>query len=322
MTRPDDVEARAAFYVMRREEPGWSEQDEAALTAWLGESMAHKAAYWRLAHGWEQADRIRALGPQASLGETRWRLGAWPALMVAATLIAAAIVSIFTVFSQPPAAVAPTAFRTSIGQTRHIGLPDGSKVQLNTATIVRASLTAARREVWLDRGEAFFDVTHEGGRPFVVHAGPRTITVMGTKFAVRRDGDSVTVTVVEGRVRIDPVDPGPASSETGAQILGQGERALVRGNATLLTARSIERVEGELAWRQGNLSFEQSTLAEAAAEFNRYNRRRIVVTDPEIASIRIGGTFQASNADAFIRLLKEAYGLRVVERGDEVVISH
>jgi transmembrane sensor len=179
-------------------------------------------------------------------------------------------------------------------------------------------VTPDSREFWLDRGEAYFEVAHAADHPFVVHAGPRTITVLGTKFSVRRDGNRVSVSVVEGRVRVDQAGAGQSAPST--TITGGGV-ALADGASTLVTANATERVQHALSWRQGMLTFDQSTLADAAAEFNRYNRRQIVITDPEAAGIRIGGTFQAANIDAFARLLREAYGLRVEVRDGQSRIS-
>jgi transmembrane sensor len=69
------------------------------------------------------------------------------------------------------------------------------------------------------------------------------------------------------------------------------------------------------------LTFDGATLAEVAAEFNRYNLRKLQVTDPEIADLRIGGSFQSSNEEAFLRLMTEAYGLRTrqTEHGVEIL---
>ncbi len=184
-------------------------------------------------------------------------------------------------------------------------------------------MTPERREVWLDRGEAYFEVAHAANRPFVVHAGSRTITVLGTKFSVRRDGNRVIVSVLEGRVRVDRSDvrgQDNGESASSATITG-GDVALADGASTLVTASSAERVQHALSWREGMLMFDQSTLADAAAEFNRYNRRQIIIADPQTASIRIGGTFRATNVDVFVRLLREAYGLRIEVRGDEARIS-
>ena len=54
-----EIEQQAALWLVRREEPEWTAADEAMLAAWLEESMAHKAAFWRLEFGWREADRIR-----------------------------------------------------------------------------------------------------------------------------------------------------------------------------------------------------------------------------------------------------------------------
>ncbi len=90
----------------------------------------------------------------------------------------------------------------------------------------------------------------------------------------------------------------------------------------LITQRSEERrVENALAWRDGMLSFDRTTLADAAAEFNRYHRRPVIVTDTDAAGIRIGGTFQASNVEAFARLLRDAYGLHVEIAPEAIRIS-
>ena len=321
------IEETAARWLLRREEPGWSEADQAALDAWLDESMAHKAAFWRLEHGWREADRIGALGEAAEMparvARMDWRAW-WKPVAIAASLILTIGIGSYASWpwlnspAEHPAYAAANAVSTPVGGHKVINLPDGSRVELNTASLVRSEVGADRREVWLDRGEAYFEVAHAEGRPFVVHAGPRTITVLGTKFSVRRDGDRVTVSVREGRVRVEDATPHGSGRAT---IIAAGDVAIAEGPATLIAANSPTRVENALSWRDGTLVFDQSTLAEAAAEFNRYNRRQIVIRDPEAASIRIGGTFQASNVDAFARLLRDAYGLDVEVRSDRVTIS-
>lgn len=89
-----------------------------------------------------------------------------------------------------------------------------------------------------------------------------------------------------------------------------------------MTARSAETVENALAWRVGMLRYDETALSEIAADFNRYNSRQMIVTDPEAASIRIGGMFPSSNPAAFARLLRDAYGLKVEETADTIKISN
>lgn len=317
-----EIEDRAARWLIRREEIGWSAAEQAELDAWLDESIAHKAAYWRLEHGWREADRIGAIGgttyrPRV-LGHAplchRWTKAAVAASFLVIVGLGA---TSHDVGPEQPTAVADATFSTPVGGRKIVSLPDGSKVEMNTRTMLRTAVTGQSREVWLDKGEAYFEVAHLEGRPFVVHAGSRTVTVLGTKFSVRRDGERVTVSVVEGRVRVDGANVRMAP----AAIITAGDVAIARGPSTLLTARSEERVENGLAWRDGMLTFDQSTLGEAANEFNRYNRKRIEIADPETAEIRIGGTFKASNVDAFVRLLRDAYGLEVEDNGQVLKIS-
>lgn len=322
MRGASDLEDQAARWLIRREEAEWSPAEQAELDRWLEESMAHKAAFWRLEHGWREADRIGSLGGGLEFGRRadwhaprRWWIGA----AMAASFVA--LIGIGAGISEPeprkPVVVAAATFNTPVGGRRVVPLSDGSKVEMNTGTVLRTAVTERSREIWLDKGEAYFEVARFEGTPFIVHAGSRTVTVLGTKFAVRRDGEKVTVSVVEGKVRVEDA----SARRVPAAIITAGDVAIARGASTLLTARSEQRVENGLAWREGMLTFDQLTLGEAAREFNRYNQKRIEITDPEAANIRIGGTFQASNVDAFVRLLHDAYGLKIQSDAETIKIS-
>jgi transmembrane sensor len=309
------IEEQAAQWLMRRGEPDWSSSDQDALDAWLDHSMAHKAAFWRIEHGWAAADRLAAIGADDnSRSGWRWRNAAWFAL-AASLLLAIGLVTI-PWSSSADSSAQPQRYASRTGERRAIQLADGSRVELNTRTRLRAAVTRAGREIWLDDGEAYFAVAHDADRPFVVHAGPRTITVLGTKFSVRLSGRRVQVAVSEGRVRIDQADSAGRST-----TITRGDMAVAEGPSLLVAQNSIQRVEDNLSWRRGMLVFAQSSLGEAAAEFNRYNQRQIRITDPEAARIRIGGSFQADNVDAFGRLLRDAYGLDVAFSPTEIRIS-
>lgn len=321
MTKSAHIEAIAADWLRRREEPEWSPGDQATLDLWLKTSAAHQAAYWRLEHGWRMADRIGALGPEATrpIAVARpwrawWKRGRAAAV---AALVCAVVAGSALRFQSGDPAIATASFMTPVGGRGAIPLADGSRIDLNTNTRLRTSVSESERSVWLDQGEAYFDVAHRADEPFVVYAGTQTITVLGTKFSVRRDGDLVQVAVLEGRVRIDNLGiekPRPA-------FVARGDIALSRGEATLVTAHAPGRVEDGLAWRDGRLVFDRMTIGDAAAEFNRYSRMRIVIADPAVAEIRIGGNFQASNAEAFVRLLEDAYGLNVRREDSSIIIS-
>jgi transmembrane sensor len=318
-----EIEDRAALYLLRQEEPGWSRADQAELDAWLDQDAAHKVAFWRLEHGWKKTGRLAALRPAtASAPPQRTRAQGWGRdwrPMAAAASMAMVIAAGAVAFgSLGLGGLGHATYTTEVGGRQTVPLKDGTRVELNTDTRLRTAVDGHGRHVWLDRGEAYFEVAHDASRPFVVYAGTRRITVLGTKFSVRRDGERVTVAVVEGRVRVDPVQ---VASRATPELVTRGDIVIAQGASTLVAPKSVEKVAGELSWRRGMLTFDQTTLAQAAAEFNRYNTRKLVIGDPIAAQSRIGGTFEAENVEAFARLLHDAYGLKVEDGAVEVKIS-
>ncbi|HEX6859581.1 MAG TPA: FecR domain-containing protein [Caulobacteraceae bacterium] len=307
------IEQRAAEWRHRQEQPEWSPADQAALEAWLDEATAHRVAFLRIDHGWDKVGRLASLrapegqGSPSTRHAPRWR----PLAMAASLAVAIGLGSLVATDT-----FGRKAYVTEVGGHATVPLADGSKVELNTNTRLRAQLEETERAVWLDRGEAYFEVAKDASRPFVVYAGDKKVTVLGTKFSVRRDGDRLVVAVAEGRVRVGDVkeDKPPA-------VVTGGDVVIADPAATLVTPKSPQRVESELAWRKGLLMFDKSALGEAVDEVNRYNRKKLVVEDDAAAAIRITGSFEAENVEAFARLLRDAFGLNVVEEGDEIRIS-
>jgi transmembrane sensor len=76
-----------------------------------------------------------------------------------------------------------------------------------------------------------------------------------------------------------------------------------------------------ISWRTGILVLRDMTLAEAAAEFNRYNARKIVIRDPHVGAMHISGSFRATNAEAFARLLERGYPLQADTRDADIILT-
>jgi len=183
---------------------------------------------------------------------------------------------------------------------------------LNTNSRIRARMSSGRREIVLDRGEALFTVAHDRRRPFDVTAGDTVVRAVGTAFSVQLRGQKqVDVIVTEGRVAIDPPDdlldsklPEPVALPT-LSTLAAGETVTVREHQmTRVQKIADEDMARKLAWTRGRLWFDRVTLAEAVAEFNRYNHRQLVIEDPAIAGLHISGTFDATDTDSFVEALK------------------
>jgi transmembrane sensor len=319
MSKAGHIESEAADWLVRRESDGWSGEDQDALDRWLDEGFANKAAFWRLEEGWNRADRIAALGPAQQSGGFRRNSGRLvKPLALAASLALVTLVGVIQLgFLGDPAGPRGQQITTGVGGHKVVQLSDGSSIELNTASVVTAAVTDESREVWLEKGEAFFDVRHSEAFPFIVHAGAKTVTVLGTRFSVRRDGERVTVAVLQGKVRVTEA---AATDRSSATVIPAGSMAVTEANATLVTEDAPVAVQAELAWREGQLVFRNDTLAEAAAEFNRYNERKLVVTG-EAANLKIGGSFKSSNVDGFSRLLRDAYGLNVEATANRVTVT-
>ncbi len=209
-------------------------------------------------------------------------------------------------------------YMTAIGQRQMLRLSDGTQVELNTDTLLRTKMTANRRTVILVRGEAFFDVVHDAKRPFVVLVGDRRIVDVGTKFSVRRDSDHIRVLVSEGRVTVDI----PGEKHPGLPVVAKANEVVIaKTDETLVVPKNQQTVVDDLSWRRGVLVFNQQTLADAAAQFNRYSTKQIVVKG-DARNLRIGGSFRANNIEGFAQLVSEGFELKVEENGDTIIISN
>jgi transmembrane sensor len=307
----DQTEMLAASW-LAREDRGLTPEDQLALDAWL-ETSLNRVAYLRLKSVWVRADRLTVL--KSPLPQVRPRTTRRPAMLGA---IAAALTVMLAAGGYLTWRLqADKAFATGIGATQQVQLADGTRMELNTNTRVHTDVTAARRAVTLDSGEAYFDVVHDARRPFIVYAGNRRITDLGTKFSVFRDGDDVRVLVREGEVRVELLDKAAMSAPVVAQA---GHAVIAKGGETLLLAKPDRDIANALSWRSGMLVFSQQTLAEAAEQFNRYNEKQILV-EGDARKIRIGGSFKADNVDVFALLLRRGFGLSVNDQGGRIVVS-
>ncbi len=194
------IKDRAADWLERADRPEWTAQDEAELEAWLSESPANRLAYWRVKSAWERAQRLHILrSPEgiaaARNGEGRFR---WIFARTAAALGILAIIGAGALLL--PSTPGEQAYSTGVGGHEIVLLADGTKLELNTDTVLHARLTAHERTITLDKGEAYFQVQHDAERPFAVLAGNRRITDLGTKFIVRHEADHFEV-ALGGRSR-------------------------------------------------------------------------------------------------------------------------
>jgi transmembrane sensor len=318
----EEIEEAAAAWIARRDGGAWTERDGAAFEAWLAQSAGHRVAYYRLNGAWTQAGRAGTVAP-ASLAsaapKSRRRLAGFAiAASVLALLCAGAFVLKDELFRTQQ------RFTTVVGGLQTIPLPDGSRVTLNTDSAIRASLTNGERLVEIDHGEAFFDVAPDAHRPFIVKAGKQRVVVVGTQFSVRQERSGefhviVTRGTVQWERRVRDTRSGVSANVS--ELLPAGSAVQGHGEDVRVQQLPLTDLQRRLTWRTGVLTFRETRLADAVAEFNRYTTRKLVVDDPRIAALEISGVFRSNSVDSFVHLLERGFAVRAAVQPDRIVLT-
>jgi transmembrane sensor len=320
---PDTATQAAAWLV--RLEADVSAATQAQWRQWLGEDTRHHAAYVRIEAGWRQTDCLKRLGPLDGTVDVDV-LATFPGLQLPArprhafrpkfTHVAfAAVAALVAVVTLMLALrwYTPTGLRrTDLGGFERTTLPDGSTVLLNTNTEIQVRFSRTRREVVLTRGEALFTVAQVQDRPFAVVAGHVAVNALGTAFAVRLLADArAEIVVARGRVAVTPGSTAPRL------MLSAGDTATIDAQGRAATDRiDANDLDHRLAWTRGQIWLNEATLATAVTEFNRYNSRKFVLVDPSLATLRVGGSFAATDPTAFIEALERVFGIRALSVQD------
>lgn len=316
------IEDRAADWLQRRRYwKSWSEEDQKALDAWLAESMNHAVAFWRLESTLDRAERLSALRPlrlQRSLDTSPKRLTRNILRLAVAIGAFAAVGAVGYLAYRPLQTPAGQRYATGLGGRATVKLTDGSSIELNTNTVIRADVRAGKRYVSIEKGEAYFDIIHNAKSPFIVDVDGHRITDLGTKFSVREEPGRVEVTLLEGRASIASVRP---NTQGHAAVLTPGDVAIATADSLSVEQRPKPTLAKELSWRHGLLVFDNARLDDVAAELNRYSGEKIVIAGDGVGKLTIDASVPTDDIRAFTRVAREVFGLHVKDNGDEIVIS-
>jgi len=314
-TRSAEIEAIAANFLQKKRFWPWDESDQAAFEAWLNEDVMHRVAFLRLEAGQERIERLVVLRPAAQAPQSPRR---WTISNVFCVIAAVAMFAVIGLGGLYYFAPHQQTYSTAVGGQKILKLADGSRIELNTDTVLRMATGTRDRELWLDKGEAYFQVTHDATRPFVVNMGAHRVVDLGTKFLIRRNGRETTVSLLEGKARFDVARKDkPARSV----LLTPGNVATVADGTLRLSKAPSKELATELSWRRGVLILNRTTLAAAASEFNRYNSGKLIVADSATAQLTMSGAFPTNDTEAFSDAVKDIFKLHVAHRGADTVIS-
>lgn len=144
-----------------------------------------------------------------------------------------------------------------IGQRTQLVLPDQTTVWLNSGTELRypANFSKSSRDVYF-HGEAYFEVTKNTGKPFIVHAEKFSVKVFGTRFNVKENktGGFSMVSLLEGKVQVLN-----AKNESLA-YLEPGQQLKIKPDGIRLV--EANNIESQIAWTNGMLVFDNQPFGE------------------------------------------------------------
>lgn len=309
---------------MARLDTGDADQNEFAI--WRDADPHRAAAFAEVARTWSRLDVLRGVvtadesvpTPRVQSRASAPRVSG---ISRRAMFQAAGVVGIagLGVGLFAPRVMANNRASTGVGERRSLVLADGSRIELNTDTAITWRVRRDLRQVWLERGQAAVTVAEDASRPFVLNTHGAATQLWPGQFDARLRGGSLDLTILSGRARPQP-KPGPHGVPTQLQVAD--DRA-VDGPSTLLitggdvVARRLSDadVAATTSWRRGEIVFDGEPLGSAVDEYNRYLTRKLVIGDPKLAGMRLGGRFLTSNPDGFLTALNQAFGVRAVDTG-------
>lgn len=327
-----DADENAAGWIVRMKSGDVQENERAAFLDWLAEADANALAYKRAEAAWaifdDPADSPTLISLRASAlaaGPSPKR-GFWLASAVgiaASILVALAALGPLPFMSQQTESTLASKdigslkeYITAKGERKILRLSDGSKITLNTDSSVSYSYTPHGRLVYLQRGQALFEVAKDPKRPFIVQASDQKITAIGTVFEVRLDTNLTKVTLIEGKVIVD--DAGIIPKNRKAAIVPTIHNP---GNALV----TIEGAQPELVkidlgqqlrWREGFVEFNDIPLADAVKEMNRYSQKPIQIDLSNPDEMRVSGVFRTGNNERFASIISEVLPIEQLKLED------
>lgn len=325
----DQLKGEATDWFLRMQEPD-ADAHRAAFERWLARGAMHRAAYNRIANLYLATEKVdwENIPVTPRVKAARRRAGF---LIVGFALLVAFIV--WRILYSPAGGVDPLVANgvvagqtrsaaqivTRLGEIRTVRLADGSRVTLDTDTLVSIDYRSARRLLRLEHGRARFDVAHER-RPFVVDAGDSEVVARGTMFDVSvLDRDKVHVQLLRGLVDIErPASPGRHDRIAIASLRpGQGVSYAIPADCRIIARPRPDR-DPASDWPTGSIDFSASTLGEVVATANRYSTTKLRLADSRMASIPVSGVFRVNDTGKLATSLSFLLNLEAIREPDQI----
>ena len=310
------------------------EAENKAMEGWLEKKPENGAlykqlkSYWKIMdsmdkqfnvdNAWNKLqDRIVAHGGPAGQNHIYPRAIRFSAIRIAATLLLLTVIGISLVYLTGNFREI-TRVSGSAERLKSIELPDGSKVFMNVDTRISypKKFRNKSREVKLT-GEAFFEVSPDRNKPFIIHAGKADIQVVGTSFNVdtRTGKQAVEVYVSTGIVELCE-----AENKVNQVILHPGELGSVTLNK--VQSRKCEN-ENPIAWKTGVMDFRDTRLSEAVRILSEIYQVDIVCQEPGLDTSQTNGTYRypEESLDEILTILCKQNHMKFEKSDNKIYLS-
>ena len=192
------------------------------------------------------------------------------------------------------------ASSTATGEPRGVRGSDGSRIQLNTASAIDLRYSADQRLLTLIRGELTLDSNANDKRPFIIATQLGALSTHDGQLLLRENAQGLLLAVRRGEVTLMP-NSAPLRQVHPGEVLqlaasGAIQPALVHGDPW--------------GWAEGVLSVQQMPLSEFTAELSRY-RPGLLRCAPEVADLKVSGTYQLADTEQILQLLARSLPLRI-----------
>lgn len=188
--------------------------------------------------------------------------------------------------------------QVEIGQKAKIQLPDGTSVWLNSASSLTYDNTHNKKRVVYLQGEAYFEVSKDKVRPFIVKTNNISVEALGTSFNIKAypDDDYIAATLIEGSIRI--------SSPVRSELLDPDEKLTITKNNGQFAKSVLSDAEKNVSWINNQLTFEQERLEDIAKTLERMYNVRIRFTSDKLKDVRFSGTIKNNNLENVLQLIE------------------
>jgi len=337
------AEEQATFWLMEMEEAPLSSKEEAKFKAWLMEDKIHLQAFNDLRKlnnkmaslrqdvlqdtGYQNEaldiSVLEAIDQVASHRAQKKKINEKSKLLYRyiASIAAVFFIALGTFWFYPESVI---TYKTAVGEQETVMLQDGSILTLNTGSEVAVAMTPGIRRLHLVKGEVYFEVAKDKKRPFEVAVQNAYVKAIGTAFNIKQQGKEVSVLVTEGIVELKHTLPSMLNSAPPPQLtpLKAGEQVFFGVSPLKRITLPSSELNKQISWREGQIIFDEVSLAEIVQAIQPYIPSKIIIMDEEVGQLVAGGgVFQIGKVRSFFGALEAILPVKIIREKDVIILT-